>query len=367
MSEKQKTVNIEKKEGIVLEILEELCKNELSDKQIANMFGMDLAFVKRIHQHYSMEINSSKNSNDKKVADISTTNKTTENTVVDKKVTKRRRVTDDMKLTVIELLEEGLTISKVQEKTGIGKSSIGRIKKEFLGTIKSPANKQDMNKTDTEIKKIEIPSKVVEVGLCADRHPMNVRKYIFSNVDEKLMFNYMQQYQIIKNFVERELCQGQELKVYTTGLNCLNASLIKYCFENNLGLMLMHYNSKMNKYIPQRIYTSTHNISSVDLYTLNAEEVYLVGADKLIDINTDHFYSIKKVSFDEKRHSKIILSNDSDGLWLHYPKFVTEIMNDNSNKIALFLNEVTVKNSVISEMALAKSFNYDNKDRKVQL
>jgi hypothetical protein len=108
---------------------------------------------------------------------------------------------------------------------------------------------------------VSIPncSYVRKVGLCSDRHDMPVTDFIFTNpVSQSLMFDYAEQERIVNDWIDTHIVSAngeyiQGMLCYTTGLNCLNASVAKVCMSKGVGLIFMNYDRVTNTYVRQEM------------------------------------------------------------------------------------------------------------------
>ena len=108
---------------------------------------------------------------------------------------------------------------------------------------------------------VSIPncSYVRKVGLCSDRHDMPVTDFIFTSpVSQSLMFDYAEQERIVNDWIDTHVISAngeyiQGVLCYTTGLNCLNATVAKVCMSKGIGLIFMNYDKVSNTYVRQEM------------------------------------------------------------------------------------------------------------------
>lgn len=158
-----------------------------------------------------------------------------------------------------------------------------------------------------ELKRITFGNNIV-CGLVNGRHEMPVSLFIFDNISNEDMFNYNLQEEICKKFITDhiEFKDGVSMStmiVYTTGLQCALATLIKVTHKMQVNLIINHYNSDNGKYISQTIWDSFGNkmddkykfienfIQNADrsLYTydstieelMNQQEIYIISQSKM--------------------------------------------------------------------------------------
>lgn len=85
------------------------------------------------------------------------------------------------------------------------------------------------------------------MGLCAGRHEIPVREYIFSNELDPLDLMGMEQQ------AKSKLVGASELTLYVTGLTVALVSVINICKELSIKLTLMHYDKSTGGYYPQEV------------------------------------------------------------------------------------------------------------------
>lgn len=87
-----------------------------------------------------------------------------------------------------------------------------------------------------------------EFCLCKGRHEMPVTESIFENELNPLDLAGM------AATVAEQLQGVTELVVYVTGLTVALVEVIKYCNNNNIKLILMHFDRNTNSYYPQQVF-----------------------------------------------------------------------------------------------------------------
>ena len=104
----------------------------------------------------------------------------------------------------------------------------------------------------------------VVVGLIKGRHEMPVSSYIFNEVKDKDMFDYVGIRKHIEDFIKSEVgvqyCEDgiiytnkglKELIVYVTGLTAVACELVDVCNALGVPLTLMHYDRESDSYRAQ--------------------------------------------------------------------------------------------------------------------
>lgn len=94
----------------------------------------------------------------------------------------------------------------------------------------------------------------MKIGLVKGRHELPVKDYIFEKDIEDVR-NIEAMYNIVSeklnNFDKRE-----PLEVYVTGLTVALTTVIRYCYNEGLNLILWHYDKQKNDYYAQVMFDS---------------------------------------------------------------------------------------------------------------
>lgn len=88
--------------------------------------------------------------------------------------------------------------------------------------------------------------------LVKSRHKHNVINNlpaIFNKIENDKMFNYIYHKKLIHEVLKDK--SNTRIFVYVTGITPLLISVINYCKENNIMLILFHYDITEDDYIPQ--------------------------------------------------------------------------------------------------------------------
>lgn len=416
--------------GVTKEIYQDLVNGD-SDKEIANRYNVTRDIVMRIKKNFTAEIRDSKNLR-KEVAEaeaedstdesvVSTAESAATNEAVVIKHKQGKRISDEQKLEIAEMLEAGLDPNQVAERTGVSSKSVRKIGTEFgvytprnrkqnkevdtntteeaeeaeLHSTKEAATKSldvtevqpwwnnktqneyssskelvdmIMRYTDNSFRAIKKVRKEVKVGLCRDRHPMNVNDFIFDIVGPELMFDYDKQETLVEQWlidnIDRD-AKGlpiQSLTVYTTGLNCINASVIKACNKAEINLTLMQYDSRMRTYHPQVMFESFEmsemsEPSSIDSMLAECNcKLYRMKSPQ--EVNDEEFFVYETYAKGDTEEKAYFIINDEDAAWT-YLRDVVETLKEKKNKCSLFFDKYTKdKKGTYNKTNLCKSFNY---------
>ena len=336
---------------------------------------------------------------------------------------KGKRLSDDIKIAVAMDLETGeYTYSQLCEKYNISYASVARIKKEIIGggddlrkqqhgkkrsggkrtTSPKSMNKYQVRKSieelqaeyvkkseeevapnnekeqniatisdslktafSTTFKIEEVKETAVKVGLCADRHEMNVDKFIFGTLNESEMFNYPLLYNKAMAFIA-DNCPDKILHLYCTGIQCALAAVIKACHDSKCTLSLFHYNASNSTYMRQDMwkYTDTFVDELTAAYAdiLRKGPVYTFNAQR---INQEEFFtiSINEINRESDGFANqvyVICSSIEDAfkLYADYVKYSTSDEGSKQKK-AIFLTRCKVeKGKFLWDANICKSFNY---------
>ncbi len=99
--------------------------------------------------------------------------------------------------------------------------------------------------------------KTLEIGAVRGRHEMPVDKFVFdeaiTNFDIKAIEDH------VNTVMDKEVFRHDgetfdEVRLYVTGLTVVTTSVVKWCFENDVALSLMHYDNEKRGYVEQFVY-----------------------------------------------------------------------------------------------------------------
>lgn len=201
------------------------------------------------------------------------------------------------------------------------------------------------------------PETGIEAGLCKDRHTMNLDKFIFQSSDaDTKMFDYDWQCEKVKDFIRENIkfdengVPNKHLTIYTTGLNCYNASVMRACVEMKVNLEFKHYDIGSCSYKKQRVISSFEEkpddaTKFGSLFNHTNGKLYISG-DPKVDIPTT-FYMIN-VAYSVEDSSINLVTDiedetvyiDSASAWKAYEYLVTSFFNERKMRISVFLDLV---------------------------
>lgn len=96
--------------------------------------------------------------------------------------------------------------------------------------------------------------KTLEIGAVRGRHEMPVNKFVFdeaiTNFDIKAIEDH------VNTVMNKEVFRHDgetfdEVRLYVTGLTVVTTSIVKWCFDNDVALYLMHYDTVAQDYVEQ--------------------------------------------------------------------------------------------------------------------
>lgn len=98
--------------------------------------------------------------------------------------------------------------------------------------------------------------KTLEIGAVRGRHEMPVDKFVFDEAITNFDINAIEDH--VNTVMSKEVFRHDgetfdAVYLYVTGLTVVTTSVVKWCFNNNVGLSLMHYDSVKQYYVEQFI------------------------------------------------------------------------------------------------------------------
>lgn len=99
--------------------------------------------------------------------------------------------------------------------------------------------------------------KTLEIGAVRGRHEMPVDKFVFdeaiTNFDIKAIEGHVNTV-LSKEVFRHDGETFDEVRLYVTGLTVVTTSVVKWCFDNDVLLLLMHYDNEKRDYVEQFIF-----------------------------------------------------------------------------------------------------------------
>lgn len=173
--------------------------------------------------------------------------------------------------------------------------------------------------------------------LVADRHDINISTSIFeSALSEDLMFDYDQQESIVRDFLyEHEIKKNNKgLMVYVTGKQSALACVIKVCFDDEIDLILKHFNTDTKKYHTQVIrgekVKKTKSDELFEKLTKSGKKMYLYNCKEEDLEPGTNLYGITLNKFNDKSisityNTGIILCTNQADMWKLYSRAVEHV------------------------------------------
>ena len=94
----------------------------------------------------------------------------------------------------------------------------------------------------------------MKIGLVRGRHELPVKEYIFEE-DIKDVRDMEAMYKVASEKL-KSLDKKEIVEVYVTGLTVALTTVIRYCYNNNLNLILWHYDREKEDYYAQVLFDS---------------------------------------------------------------------------------------------------------------
>lgn len=399
-----KRINQKELDKLAPIVVEELKKTPGKDaiKQIANKYKMDQGLVRSLAKIYCVGQDKQQKElpiylETQVVATIEENKEVKEEVMPMEQQKKERKprvtLTDDIKLQVLELHEEGiLTQKQIAEKLNISAPSVSRIIKEFSDEtpvtakeiIKEVEQKPVTNKRDfSELAKklginniegvVPFNNSILEVGLVADRHDIPINEFIYNKIDSDLMFDYSRQEEIARKFIlnniEFNSNTGEpekQLVVYATGLQCALTSVIKICYSLEINLIIKHYDSAKKLYRSQVVFDrfSTNNNAGKFAKLLSSRQaVYTYNCQFNEFDNGDEFYILSYCSHDLgtkmiNNDEGIVFKNLND-IWNIMNIVINKINEDKSVPMSVCINKALIRNdNFVWADCIVKGYNF---------
>lgn len=94
---------------------------------------------------------------------------------------------------------------------------------------------------------------ILTIGTCSGRHTMPVDDFIFNGaVDDVTDVTVIND--TVKSVLDAKLGDDKNIiHLYVTGLTVLSMAVVKYCIDNNINLVLYHYDMATKSYYSQVI------------------------------------------------------------------------------------------------------------------
>jgi hypothetical protein len=216
---------------------------------------------------------------------------------------------------------------------------------------------------------------------------MPCEKFIFQeSLQPSQMHDYEWQYNVCRDFIRNNITfeesrvnkivvASADLVVYMTGFQSALGALVKACFESNVNLTLMHYDTDVHDYHSQVIfshfsdYNSLHRASYLVPFLEQYNEAYFYKCKEEDIVDLETFYIINMVNIGQNnvydRTTKkeaiqevYVCASDGDA-WELYPKHAKNIMANTESNLCLYMIPVTQDGDSWSyNNAYAKTYNF---------
>lgn len=96
--------------------------------------------------------------------------------------------------------------------------------------------------------------KTLYIGAVRGRHEMPVDKFVFDEAITNFDIEAIEDH--VDTVLEKEVFRHDgetfdAVRLYVTGLTVVTTSVVKWCFENDVALSLMHYDNEKRDYVEQ--------------------------------------------------------------------------------------------------------------------
>lgn len=92
---------------------------------------------------------------------------------------------------------------------------------------------------------------ILTIGTCSGRHEMPVNEFIFNNAVEDVT-DITTINNTVKSVLDTKLGDDKNIiHLYVTGLTVLSMAVVKYCIDNNVNLVLYHFDMATKSYYSQ--------------------------------------------------------------------------------------------------------------------
>lgn len=428
MSTTRETVKTKKLDKRGLAILEKLEEGQFTDKEIANKFNVDLAVVKMIRKYHVKSskpnvtnmiistVKCEKKKDDTKNSNIETpaTNTKEKDNKVHCEKEAGNKWSDDTRLEIASLIDDGLTAKEIVKKLGVSKYIVYKTARMFDLNFAKPvevttndssntekeSNNEVKEETTTVQEEVavtkeekEVPSDnenkdyftivpkgqpVVHIGVLEnDCFDSNVNKFIFgASFAETEKWNFKNQrayaFDRIHQFIDHsDKIFNERVKLYLSTVDSFNISVILALMSLNINADVVLSNNTRNMKcdytINDRVKTSNYGTNShIRFQIKNNDECYLYGMKDARQVN-EHYYTINRIDYDlknEQTKRTSYIFNDITDTWKYFSKFVSESMSIKGKvNVNLYIDEVfdnKNKNGKYKPIHLASHNNYNN-------
>lgn len=92
---------------------------------------------------------------------------------------------------------------------------------------------------------------ILTIGTCSGRHEMPVNEFIFNNAVEDVT-DVESINNTVKTVLDAKLGDDKNIiHLYVTGLTVLSMAVVKYCIDNQISLVLYHFDMATKSYYSQ--------------------------------------------------------------------------------------------------------------------
>lgn len=337
-----------------------------SKKEVCNKLNLQMSTVIGLYNHFNMGSLIKKQNTDIKEVVESDMNMVEKTKTQKKKCT---RLSEESKIEIYNLIKNGeFTRKEICEMYDIVSSTITNIMKKYSYIDNDTINKEEVNIVSEEVVEDEPKNNVTKYvgsvfkcGLIKDRHDMPVTKFIYSNINGDLMFDYNELENIAYDFIKSNCCdsEGNPVRncvIYTSGLQCTLVSAIKACNILKVNLSIMHYDAVDSDFKEQKVFGDFNlSYSYLDEIDNIYNDMYMHNCTKEDLLNTETFYVVTVVNSDiNLKYTNLFLDID-----LAWNKFKYEVDNKQDNNTVIYFEKYGVtknKNNYFKIKNISKTF-----------
>lgn len=259
-----------------------------------------------------------------------------------------KRICDEKRSEIMELLRKGVGVTKISKITGISAPTIYRIKNASTsntGTITTTTTVVKNTTVSKQLRKLDsvVSDTVIKVGLVGGRHNMPVDKFVIGHeIDYDLMFDYNGLENICTKFIKTNVKFGtdglpmQRIELYATGIQCVLAAFIKAATVLKVNLVIRHFNTSSRSYDRQVIW---------DTFEMSSDVIPEEFGNIFEDSNITYYLNSE---FDEMLESKLVIKITNQlGGYAVLCKSLEEMVSIIKDDITLYkVTSYTLKNKV---------------------
>lgn len=276
---------------VVAEAIQLLWLSPQNKKEIANQTNLQLGQIHRIYQiHFAggrrkppININTVGIDTAKEDQKPATEEKKEEVVEIKKNGWSRKKIDDDVILSICSDIENGMTKEDVAKKYNVSEATVYKYCTKMGVEIKHHVTKEEPKSepkiertvakvveeveekivskktTGMPFKKVSSTDAVIKAMLINERHSFPCQKFIMDVIPQDKLFdfdyyNHTMESWINTNIPKKDGVWLKSIECYATGLQAAGIALCKVCGELKVNLKFLHYNRDTQAYEPQVVY-----------------------------------------------------------------------------------------------------------------